>query len=55
MAGLTVGFWDGEDDLRDNWSLDRRFVPHMDEAERQDRIRGWNHAVRCARLWSDTE
>ena len=53
MAGLTVGFWDGEDDLRENWSLDRRFVPQMGEAERQEHIRGWNHAVRCARLWSD--
>ena len=55
MAGLAVGFWDGEDALRENWSLDRRFVPQMDEAERQEHINGWNRAVRCARLWSETD
>ena len=55
MAGLTVGFWSCEDDLRDNWSLDRRFVPAMGEAERRAHIDGWDHAVRCARLWSYTD
>ena len=55
MAGLTVGFWSGEDDLADNWALDRRFVPSMDEAERRRHTDGWDHAVRCARLWSATD
>ena len=55
MAGLTVGFWDDEGDLSDNWSLDRKFVPRMDPAEREEHIRGWNHAVRCARLWSESD
>ena len=55
MAGLTVGFWSCEDDLRENWTLDRRFVPAMGEAERRAHIDGWDHAVRCARLWSYTD
>ena len=55
MAGLTVGFWDDEGDLSDNWSLDRKFVPRMDPAGREVHIRGWNHAVRCARLWSESD
>ena len=54
-AGLTVGFWDGEDDLRANWALDRRFVPSMPREWRDELVRGWERAVRCARLWSETE
>lgn len=54
MAGLTVGFWSDRDDIRRNWSLDRRFVPAMDDSRRDELIRGWERAVRCARLWSET-
>lgn len=54
MAGLTVGFWSDRDDIRRNWSLDRRFVPAMDGSRRDELIRGWERAVRCARLWSET-
>ena len=54
MAGLTVGFWTDRDDLRSNWSLDRRFVPDMTADRRDELIRGWTRAVRCARIWSET-
>ncbi len=54
-AGLTVGFWKDREDLRANWSLDRRFVPTMSGPERDARISGWHRAVRCARLWSETD
>lgn len=55
MAGLTVGFWRDEDELMENWTLDRRFVPVMAEDERREHVSGWNHAVRCARLWSSPD
>ena len=54
MAGLTTGFWNGTGDLRDNWSRDRSFTPSMDEGSRRELIAGWEHAVRCARVWSET-
>ena len=55
MAGLAVGFWSSEDELSGNWSLDRVFLPSMSEAEREEHIRGWDHAVRCAKTWSATD
>ena len=55
MAGLAVGFWKSEDELATNWSLDRVFEPTMSDADRDERIRGWKHAVACARTWSSTE
>ena len=46
MAGLTVGFWDGPDDIRDMWSLDRRFEPTMPDSVRKERLNGWYSALR---------
>lgn len=46
MAGLTVGFWDGLDDIRDMWSLDRRFEPIMADSVRKEKLDGWYSALR---------
>ncbi|MFP5291274.1 MAG: FGGY family carbohydrate kinase, partial [Actinomycetes bacterium] len=32
LAGLAVGFWKDTNDVTNNWALDRRFEPQMDEA-----------------------
>ncbi|MFC5973301.1 glycerol kinase GlpK [Halomarina salina] len=52
-AGLSVGFWDSTDDLREQWRGDARFVP-SDEAVagRYDR---WQEAVERARDWAREE
>jgi len=44
-AGLAVGFWSGEDDLRRNWIEDRRFTPTMDAATRERLCARWRKAV----------
>ena len=30
-AGLAVGFWESEDDIRQNWGEDKRWTPQMDD------------------------
>ena len=35
LAGLAVGFWKDTTDVTNNWALDRRFEPQMDEAKRE--------------------
>lgn len=54
MAGLAVGFWSSEEDVASNWTLDEVFHPSMSVDERMEHLRGWGHAVRCARIWSET-
>ncbi|HVW41417.1 MAG TPA: glycerol kinase GlpK [Amycolatopsis sp.] len=44
-AGLAVGFWDSEDDIRNNWAQDKQWVPAMDEATRETQYRNWKKAV----------
>ncbi|MGQ9595516.1 MAG: glycerol kinase GlpK [Anaerolineae bacterium] len=50
-AGLAAGVWDGLDALRQNWGVDRAFVPQWDEARREAGYKGWLRAVERARGW----
>lgn len=54
-AGLAVGFWDNLDDLRANWQEDSRWVPKMDEAERERLVRNWKKAVTKTFDWMDDD
>jgi glycerol kinase len=49
LAGLAVGAPAGAGEGR---RLQRRFVPAMDEAERERRFAGWKRAVERARGWA---
>ena len=55
LAGLATGFWKDLDDVRTNRALCRQFVPAMDTDIRQNRLKGWKRAVRCALAWADDE
>jgi glycerol kinase len=44
-AGLAVGFWQGEDDIRSNWAKDKQWDPAMDLAARDKTYRQWKKAV----------
>jgi len=52
LAGLAVGFWDGLDDVRHNWALDREFSPRMGAEERARGYAGWTRAVERSRAWA---
>jgi glycerol kinase len=44
-AGLAVGFWSGEDDIRNNWAKDKEWAPSMDDAAREKTYGQWKKAV----------
>jgi glycerol kinase len=44
-AGLATGFWDNQEELRENWAEDKRWQPRMDEAERKRNLHMWKKAV----------
>ncbi|MDJ0391987.1 glycerol kinase GlpK [Rhodococcus sp. G-MC3] len=54
-AGLAVGFWEGEDDIRANWAEDKTWTPSMDDAVRDKLYAGWKKAVTRTLDWVDTE
>ena len=53
LAGLAVGYWTSTDDIRQNWALDRKFEPDMDEATRDKLYKGWKKAVQRALAWEE--
>jgi len=54
-AGLAVGFWDTEDDIRNNWAKDKSWTPSMDEMQREKLFAGWKKAVTRTLGWVDDD
>ena len=50
-AGLAVGFWPDTAALRQNWAIERRVEPNMDEGERERLLASWRRAVDKSRGW----
>jgi glycerol kinase len=44
-AGMAVGFWTSEQEVRDNWAEDKRWEPKMDAAKRDALYKEWKKAV----------
>ncbi len=52
-AGLAVGFWSHQAELRANWQIGKTWEPHM-PAERRDQLfSGWRKAVTRSFNWVD--
>jgi len=54
-AGLAVGFWAEQEDLRKNWQEDKRWTPAMDQSQREVEYRHWKKAVTKSFDWVEKE
>jgi glycerol kinase len=54
-AGLAVGFWEDEAQLRECWAEDRRWEPQMDEATRERGYAQWRKAVERSLGWAEPD
>ncbi|MCQ2491632.1 MAG: glycerol kinase GlpK [Lachnospiraceae bacterium] len=52
LAGLAVGYWTSKEDVIANWEIDRVFKANMAESFRQEKLAGWNKAVKCSFGWA---
>ena len=55
LAGIAVGYWNGREDVRANWAVERKFVPEMEEERRIHLKKGWKKAVKCSFAWAKDE
>lgn len=55
LAGLAVGYWKNQEEIKANWKLGAAFTPTMQEDRRQELLRGWQRAVKCALVWAQEE
>ncbi|WP_152354648.1 glycerol kinase GlpK [Brachybacterium subflavum] len=54
-AGIAVGYWDGEQDVIDNWAEGKRWEPDMDPETRERSLRLWKKAVTKTFDWVDED
>lgn len=55
LAGLTVGYWESEEELKKNQKIAKVFSPEMTKKEREQKIKGWERAVETAKFWANME
>ena len=55
LAGLSVGYWSGTDEVKANWQRDRVFAPAFSGEKRETLLKGWRKAVKCAIMWAKEE
>ena len=54
-AGIAVGYWNGEQDVIDNWAEGHRWTPQSDDGERGRLYRNWKKAVQRTLDWVDED
>jgi glycerol kinase len=55
LAGLAVGYWESQEEIKELWQAERIFDPVADSPEVQKGIAEWKKAVYAAQAWSDGE
>ena len=53
LAGLATGYWKNKEEIKRNMSIDKEFVPQMSKEDVQEKLKGWNKAVKCAIIYSE--
>ena len=51
LAGLATGFWKDIDQIKEQWKIDKHFLPKMDKEKQQTLKEKWQKAVSRAKSW----
>lgn len=55
LAGLAIGYWNDVESISRQWSIEKRFMPAMDEAVAAQLMGGWTRAVERSKAWEEVE
>ncbi len=53
LAGLAAGYWKDRTEIKENWQIDQKFEPAMEDGKRIQLLKGWQKAVKCALAWAE--
>ena len=53
LAGLSTGFWENLDELKEHWQREKEFLPGMSKGNRNKLSGKWKEAVKRAGNWED--
>ncbi|MCH7524976.1 MAG: glycerol kinase GlpK, partial [Bacteroidetes bacterium] len=51
LAGLAVGFWENIEELKSQWSINRKFTPKMETKKVEELLKQWHKAVSRSANW----
>ena len=54
LAGLAIGYWDGIEDIREQWQIDNTFKPNK-ETKVKEQMENWQQAVETTKAWAALE
>lgn len=52
LAGLAVGFWESEDEIKQIWEIDKEFSPSIEREKINTNIKGWYKAIEALEYWT---
>jgi len=55
LAGLAVGYWKNQEEIKEIWQTDRRFTPTSDRSKIEEGIKGWYRAIDALEYWTKDE
>ena len=53
LAGLAVHYWQTCEEIAANWEIEHIFIPTIPPELRQQKIKGWTHAIHYAFGWAN--
>ncbi len=51
LAGLATGYWESQEEIQKNWSLDQKYLPNMTEEDRSKLYEGWTCAIKATQAF----
>jgi glycerol kinase len=53
LAGLATGFWSSQDEIAQQWAIEKTFEPRMSVDQRDTLYAGWKRAIERAKAWAE--
>lgn len=53
LAGLAVGYWSDQRDIKENWEIEKVYHPKMETDHRIELLKGWHVAVDATLHWAE--
>ncbi|ABS21145.1 glycerol kinase GlpK [Bacillus cytotoxicus] len=51
LAGLAVGYWESQEEIKAQWDMDRSFTPEMEKERSEELYSGWKKAIEATKAF----
>ncbi len=51
LAGLAIGIWKNVEDIKNNWKIEKKFEPRIEQTQINELLKMWNKAIERSKDW----